>query len=421
MARIVLSTFGSTGDLNPFIALGLVLRERKHEVIFAVQDLFAPVVANQGFVVRHLSGNVVAALAEHGASRLGASNAIPSLQGLVRYGILPTLEAQIGELADACRDADLLVTSYGQLAGTFVVGERSIPWATVALSPVSVPSAHIASQPLPFQLPDRLQPAANRLQWRLGSLILRWIADRPLNQVRAGHHLPPLRESLWLGAASRQLVCVACSPAFQPQPPDWPRYVHMTGFCFWDDADSWEVPPELETFRQDQRPYIVVTAGSVASPLGDAFAGYFHTSVQAILSLGARALVIGESRPSSREDDDRVLHLPFAPYSRILPGAAAVIHHGGMGTTAQALRSGVPSLIVPWGVDQFYTASQMTRTGAGHFLYWRRYIPERARETLRSLVNDSRFRARARALGDAVAHEDGASTLGDAVLALLSA
>ena len=420
MARIVLSTFGSTGDLNPFIALGLALRERKHEVIFAVQDLFAPVVRSQGFALRHLSGNVVAALAEHGMGRLGASNAIPSLQGLVRYGILPTLEAQIGELADACRDADLLVTSYGQLAGSFVVGEKPIPWATVALSPVSVPSAHTISQPLPLQLPAGLQPAANRLQWRLGSLILRWIADRPLNQVRARHHLPPLRESLWLGAASPQLVCVACSPAFQAQPPDWPRFVHMTGFCFWDNADSWETPPELEAFQQDQRPYVVVTAGSIASPLGDAFADYFHTSVEAILSLGARALVIGQSQPFSREDD-RVLSLSFAPYSLIFPGAAAVIHHGGMGTTAQALRSRVPSLIVPWGVDQFYTASQITQTGAGHFLYWRRYTPERARQLLDDLVHDDRFRREAEALGDAIATEDGVSALSNAVLSLLPA
>jgi UDP:flavonoid glycosyltransferase YjiC (YdhE family) len=91
-----------------------------------------------------------------------------------------------------------------------------------------------------------------------------------------------------------------------------------------------------------------------------------------------------------------------------------------MGTMAQALRSGVPSLIVPWGVDQFYTASQMTQTGAGHFLYWRRYTPQRAREALISLVDDGHFRARAGELGNAIAHEDGALALGDAVLTLLS-
>src|SRR5215831_2082415 len=98
MARIVLSTFGSTGDFNPFVALGLELRERGHHVVFAVQDLFAPAVAEQGFTFHHLSGNVVAAMGSQGTKNLGASNPIPSVRALVHYGIMPVLDTQVREL-----------------------------------------------------------------------------------------------------------------------------------------------------------------------------------------------------------------------------------------------------------------------------------------------------------------------------------
>ncbi len=289
MARIIVSTFGSTGDLNPFIALGSVLRERGHEVVFAVQDLFAPVIVGQGFGLRSLSGNVVEAMAAAGSQTLGANNAIPSLRALVRYGIMPVLDAQVKELREACRDADMLVTSYGQIAGSFVAAERDLPWATVALSPTTVPSAYIFAQPLPRYLPPGLKVAANRLVWGLGSVVLRQIADRPINRLRSQYGLQPLRESLWLGAASPQLVCVACSPTFQPIPPDWPARVKMTGFCFWDIPQSWEPPPALQAFLRVRRPYIVVTAGSIAPSASSAFAGYFQTSVAAVSALGLRA------------------------------------------------------------------------------------------------------------------------------------
>jgi UDP:flavonoid glycosyltransferase YjiC (YdhE family) len=331
---------------------------------------------------------------------------------------MPTLDSQVKELADACLDADLLITSYGQLAGSFVAEQHNIPWVTVALSPVTVPSAHIVTQPQPFHLPAGLQLAANRAAWRIGSIILRQIADRPINRVRAQYHLKPLRESLWLGAASRQLVCVACSPAFQPAPPDWPHFVRMTGFCFWDEPSSWEPPAALQAFLQDDRPYVVVTASSIAPELGGAFASYFQTSVKAVDALGLRVLVIGQSETSGLNHSE-ALALPFAPYSLIFPRATAVIHHGGIGTTAQALRFGVPSLIVPWGVDQFYSASQISRIGAGHYLYWRRYTPARAAAGLSGLIQNKSYSIQAQALRSTISQENGAASTCKAVLSLL--
>ena len=412
MARVIISTFGSSGDLNPFLALGLALRARGHAIRFAVQDNFRPMVEALGFPVDLLSGNVVASLTPTARQMLGKSNPVASLSVLMRQGILPTLAANVEELRQACLQADLLVASSGQFAASLVADLTGIPWVTVALSPVTIPSAHLITQPQPFALPGPMQRASNRLSWKLGALLLGRIADRPINRVRAGYKLPPRQEVLWLGNASDKLVCLACSPAFQPPPPDWPAHVRMTGFCFWDTPTTWQAPPELEAYLNDERPLVEVTAGSIGPEMRRAFLPYFRTSIAAIHQAGARALVIGLAPSDLGEPPDQgVLALPFAPYSTILPRCAAVIQHGGIGTIAQSLRFGTPMLVVPWGFDQVYSAQQVARLGAGLSISWRSFTAERATRTLKELLYAPRAREVAQRLRDQLAREDGVAAL----------
>ncbi len=237
-----------------------------------------------------------------------------------------------------------------------------------------------------------MQIAANRLQWRIGGMLLGAIADRPINRLRQHYGLRPLHESFWLGGASHSLVCLACSPALQPPPPDWPKYVRMTGFCFWDAPAATELSADVQAFLAHPRPLVVVTAGSIGPAMQAAFLPYFQTSVSAIRSVGARAMVIGPADAQDLGAGEDLLALPAAPYSLIFPRAAAIIHHGGIGTTAQALRFGKPSLIVPWGVDQFYSAFQIAHVGAGRFLFWRSYTPQRATAALSAILMDPPYR-----------------------------
>ncbi len=421
MARIILSTFGSAGDLNPFIALGLRLREQGHEVRFAVQEHFRATVETLGFPVDLLSGNVVASLAPYSAQMVGKSNPVTSLSILVEHGVLPTLPTNVEELRQACQAADLLVTSFAQFAASFAADLTGIPWITVALTPVTLPSAHITSQPQPFTLPTPLQRASNRLTWKLGSLLLARIIDQPVNRLRATYGLPPRRELFWLGNASDTLVCLACSPAFQQPMPDWPAFVQVTGFCFWDTPSGWQLSPELQAFLHQDRPLIAVTAGSIGPETRQAFRPFFQTSIAAIRRVGARALVIGLSAPDlDLPADGNVFALPFAPYSQVFPHCAAVIHHGGIGTTAQALRFGVPSLVVPWGMDQFYSAHQITHLGAGLSLTWRRCTVDRAAQSLRALLQNPSYDQAASRLRGQIAQEDGTAALCAAIQAQLA-
>jgi UDP:flavonoid glycosyltransferase YjiC (YdhE family) len=416
MARILVSTFGSSGDLNPFLALGLRLRERGHVVRFAVQEYFRPTVQALGLPADLLSGNVVANLAPTASRMVGKNNPIPSVTLLMSQGILPTLEDNVEELRQAASNADLMVTSFGQLAASFVADLTNIPWVTVALTPVTIPSAYIASAPQPFALPGPVQRVSNRLNWSLGGLILSRIADQPINRLRARYGLKPRRELLWLGNASERLLCLACSPAFQPRPPDWPAFVKMTGFNFWDMPTTWQASPELEAFLRDERPLVAVTAGSIGPEMRRAFAPYFHASIAAIRQVGARALLIGLTADDLEElPVEGVLALPFAPYSAIFPHCAAIIQHGGIGTIAQAMRFGVPALVVPWGFDQLYSASQVRVLGAGTYLTWRGYTVERAARTLRDLLHTPGYLKAARSLRDQIAREDGAEAMAAAI------
>ncbi len=420
MSRIVLTTFGSAGDLNPMLALGIGLRERGHDVLFAVEDNFRPSIIEAGFAVRRLAGDSVAAIAPYAAQMFGSRTPATSIKLLLDHYLLPTLPEKITDLRAACEGADLLVSSAMHMAAAAVADLTRIPWASVALTPIILPSSHVDVQPLPAWLPAAARRLDNRLLWRLGEIMFRGPADAPANQVRASFGLPPRHGVLWLGSLSPRLTCLACSPAFQPPVPDWPDFVRVTGFCYWDTPAQWSPSPALRAFLDDPTPVIAVTAGSIAPGMASAFASMYRTSVQAIRRVGAQALLIGGQLDQLMDvSAPDVLAVPFAPYSQVFPRCAAVIHHGGIGTAAQCLRYGIPALVVPQGFDQYYVAARIARIDAGRMLYRDRFTLERATEALAALLHEPRYTQATRGIRDQIAGEDGVGQLCAALEPLL--
>lgn len=138
--------------------------------------------------------------------------------------------------------------------------------------------------------------------------------------------------------------------------------------------------------------------------------------------IGCRALVVGaDSSILSRPLPDGVLPVSFAPFSQVFPRCAAVIHHAGIGTVGQTLRAGLPALVAPWGVDQFFHADRLVRAGVGRWLSRRAYTVERVTRVLDELLTDRRYRDRARAMAAAIAAEDGVGALCDALETVLRA
>jgi rhamnosyltransferase subunit B len=282
----------------------------------------------------------------------------------------------------------------------------------VILTPSTLPSAQLAAQPLSVTLPAPLQRLSNRFSWFLGGIFLRQIVDKPMNRLRRAFHVPARSNLMWTGNLSPRFSAMAVSPALVPRPNDWPQYVQMTGFCFWDGAVDWRVPEKLKAFLHGGKPVVAVTVGTVAPGERALFVPYYQTSIESVLACGARALLINApevSVPAGQSED--VLNVAFAPFSQIFPACAAVIHHGGIGTIAQCLRAGVPSLVVPGGMDQPFNAAQVMRCKAGLWIPRKRYTVERARRALQALLSTPIYQERAREIQAQVMQEDGVAVL----------
>ncbi len=394
MARLVMTTFGSTGDLNPFIALGLALRVRGHDVIFAVEANFQKQLTLLGFPVRLLTGNQEKALAPFRHQIFNTDQPLTSLKLLVDHYILPALPAKVAELREICQQADLLISVAPQFAASIVAELVQIPLLSVVLVPSTLPSASIAAQPLSIDLPAALQRLSNRFSWFAGGLFLRQIVDKPINNVRRMFHVSPRPNLMWTGNLSQQFTAVAVSSAFLPE--------------------------TLKAFLQGDKPVVAVTAGSVAPEERALFLSYYQTSIESILACGARALVINApANIAFSGQRDEVLHLPFAPFSEVFPACAAVIHHGGIGTIAQCLRAGVPSLVVPGGIDQPFNTAQVVQRKAGVWIPRKHYTTRRAEHALTALLFTPTYRKHVREIQAQILQEDGVATLCTAVEQIL--
>lgn len=417
MAQLVLTTHGSSGDLNPFLALGTGLQARGHSVHFALSPPLAALAEQAGFSVHALAPD--APLTAQAAIYARGSS-VGSLKAAVQQAILPTLSQKVMDLQAACAGADLLVAASLQLPASLVADMSGIPWASVAVAPLALPSAQFSPSPLPFA-PPLLRPLMNQIAWRVGAQLLRPIADPAVNALRAERGLGPRRDLLLTGNLSPDLIAVAVSPAFLPRPPDWPTHAVTTGFCFWDTAGDWQPPPALNAFLAQPGPIVAVSSGSQSLDVQTSFATFFRTSVAAIRAVGARSLILGAPPGTLPEPElPDTLALPYAPFSLIYPHCAAVIHHGGIGTTAQALRAGVPMLLAPWGFDQFFIADQVAQLGAGRMISRRQYTTRRVREQLRAVLDVPSYQHHAQQLSAQIRRENGVGTLCDALETLLA-
>ena len=219
MARIVITTFGSTGDLNPFVALGLALRSSGHDMLFAVEANFEEQVSALGFPVRVLTGDQAEALGPYSHQIFNSDQPLTSLKLLVDRYILPALPVKVAELREICQQADLLISVASQFAASIVAEMLQIPWISVILTPSTLPSASIAAQPMSVPLPVSLQRLSNRFSWFLVVSLL--CVDRPIrpadkiyNGKVVANQKPALPHIWGTDVFMRRLpFCVVASPA----------------------------------------------------------------------------------------------------------------------------------------------------------------------------------------------------------------
>ena len=394
--RILVVTVGSAGDVHPFVAVALALRERGHRVTVATNPYFAPLLEQVGLPLRPI-GTVeqfeqVAVHPDlwHQARGFGVLAAMIDHHTPLVYGLVER-ETDGG---------DAVVVSHPLAFGARIANEaRGVPLVTVHLSPASIWS--LEAPPVPSLL-IRSVGAWPRPCRRLVVGLSDRVADRyfgpGLNGFRARVGLPPVRHILSRWCHSPQRVIGLFPDWFAAPQPDWPSHSALTGFPLYDERSLAGLPRPLEAFLAEAeagRALPVVFAPGSSNRQARRF---FATAVDACRRLGRRGVLLTrypEQLPDGLPSE--VLHAGYAPFSALLPRAAALVHHGGIGTCAQALAAGVPQLVMPMTFDQPDNAARLERLGVSRAVPPRRFAGARvARELDALLASDAVARRCAR-------------------------
>jgi rhamnosyltransferase subunit B len=337
---------------------------------------------------------------------------------LLRRLILPAIRKSHADLLEACVGADLIVGHPLTFTVPLVASHLKIPWVYVVLSPMTFLSTYDLPQWTPssrfksLRLPGR--PFYSLLRESLKWLIWRWF-DEIRELSRDVGTYPIMRDPLGADQYSPFLNVALFSSVLSSPQPDWPQNTIVAGFPFYDrPSDEAGIDSALDNFLNSGSPPIVFTLGSAAVMT----AGNFYTeSAKAAERLGRRAvLLIGRGARNFLPADlpETIYVSEYASYSELFPRAAAIVHHGGIGTTAQVMRAGKPMLIVPFAFDQPDNGRHAVRLRIGRVIGRSHYSIDTAVRELGQLLGNG-YAERSQTIGRLIRMENGAKALCDAL------
>jgi UDP:flavonoid glycosyltransferase YjiC (YdhE family) len=408
MAHFVLTTFGSLGDLHPYIAVGIGLRGRGHRVTIATSGVYRAKVDGEGLGF-HAVRPDLAELQKDPEFMTRALHPRRGTEYIIRHLMMRWIEESYRDLKDVAGEADLLVGHPIAFATPIVAEELGKRWISVALQPVAMVSAFDPPSISGWSVLERFRGFGPGF-WKAFGKVARGVLrswSGPANRLRQRAGLRevanPLLDDMFSPFGTQAWFSKVLA---QPQ-PDWPRKTVITGFPFYDRLTPGEgLSTELREFLDAGSPPVVFTLGSSAVfEAGD----FFAESVAAVRRLGCRAvLLIGEDpRNRPARELPGVIAAPYAPYSELFPRAAAVVQSGGVGTIAQTLRAGAPMCIAPWSHDQPDNARRCVNLGVARVVPRSGYRAARVAAELERLLTEGRFRDAAARVAAAIAQEDG--------------
>jgi sterol 3beta-glucosyltransferase len=414
--RVVITTAGSRGDVAPYTGLARRLNNAGHTAVIATHEPFRAFVEAHGIEFAGLATDPRQLLASEQGRRWQRSASGPV--GAVRMvGLMRPYAREMADRAVAATDgADIILCSTLTSPNYHVGQARGIPTMGVYLQPME-PTREFSS--LLTGGRRRYGAWGNRASAALAGGLLGLPFMGEVNRVRQQLGLRPttyraLRREL---AERRWPILHGWSRHILPRPADWRPGLDVVGY-WWPDGDpSWTPPPELVDFLEGGDPPVLIGFGSMAAGTGDA-ERLADISVEALRKVGLRGILqAGWSGLTATGDD--VLAIGEAPHDWLLPRTAAVVHHAGAGTTGAAARAGIPAVPVPVLADQPFWADRVHRLGvASEPIPFRRLTADRLAFALRQVISVPSYRARAEALADRLAEEDGAGAVVDAVARL---
>src|ERR1044072_252553 len=417
--RVVMATIGSLGDLHPYIALALEMRKRYVEPVIATSNIHRERIESRNIEFQEIRP----AMPQPGTPEYlkmhdGVMDPNRGAEYLFKRILVPAVRDMYADLREAIEDADLLVTHPLILAGPLVAQKTGIPWVSTELAPASLWSAFDPfvppNTPWIHGLLKAGGPFAARLYMKLMKAVTSpWLTE--LYEFRDELGLPPGGHPLFEEQYAPNLNLALFSSVFCEPQPDWPANTVITGFPFFDRKDN--QPPDVDLLRflgRGPAP-IVFTLGSAAVHLAGDF---YRESIAAAKLLKRRAvLLVGsdQNRPKESLLED-VIAVNYAPLGDLLPRAAAMVHQGGVGTTGQGLRAGIPILVVPFAHDQPDNAARIERLGVARTIGRDSYKAGRVATELKELLGNPSYSRCAREVGSRVRSENGAALAVDLIM-----
>lgn len=415
--HIVLTTFGSFGDLHPYMAIALELQARGHRPVIATSEIYRHKIEAEGIEFHPVRPDGLINTEQEGEFLNLLVHSQRESEYMICYRLMPHLRASYRDLMDAVRGADLLITHHLAFAGSVVAEKTGTLWVSTVLSPLLFMSAYDSPNPstLPISSYERaLERVANDARIRN----FRWNArlwSAPVRQLRAELGLEPGYDPIFEGQHAPNLVLALFSQVLSAPQPDWPPQTRVTGFPFFDRQNRKGLSPKLARFLESGSPPIVFTLGSlmVWTP-----GNFYMEGAAAAQQLGYRAILLmgqGVHGLPLQHLPEGVLAIDYAPHSELFPRAAVIVHHGGVGTTGQALRSGRPMLIVPYAHDQPDNAARLVRLGVARRVERHQYTANHVATELNHLLCNPNYAMESAKLGDLVQAEDGVGVACDAL------
>jgi rhamnosyltransferase subunit B len=393
--KALLLPMGTYGDIHPYLGLGLRLRSRGHRVVVAANGYFEPLFRSHGldFIPLKTSSDYEAFYrrSEHSqpAKALMASGRWCGIEPMREIYRIVEEQYQPGET--------VVAAPYYAFGARIARETLGVPLATVVLLPYDLRSLHRSPVlPKPMVLNDWVPRVSKRVQF--------WIMDRFFADRIVGTDINAFRAELGLAPVKRLLDGWCFSPDrvigffpgwYAPTQPDWPAQTVLTGFPRWDPVVRPEENRDVHDFISRGDPPLVFTIGSYPQHSHR----FFQAALESCVTLGRRGILLCRHRDQIPDRlPESVRHFDYAPLAELLPRSAALVSHGGIGTIAQALATGIPQVLMPIAYNHPDDAARLKRLGVADFIPPKRFRGTRLAAALGRLLASAQVAARCREL-----------------------
>jgi len=410
--RVGLQSWGTEGDLRPFLALGAELARRGHTVELVFTGVegkdFTALAEAAGVSTRFVDDGYFVAHRDMLAQRARASLQLGSPREQFEQILLdlmdPLAASMLAAARTLARDSDVVVGHFLAHTAAAAAAEHGKPYVLLALQPV------FASRHYPPAGAPPLWCPFNPLLWKLAEHVMDAALRPRVNDSRRRCGLAPIRRFLPRTLGDARAVLVAVSPSLFPRPSDWDARLEVCGSLDLAEMTSGWTPDDHVARFLDAGEPVYLSFGSMFGLDARQTSESVAVFADALRLADARGLVQAPaSAIASAPRDARICYLERAPHAQLFPRCAAIVHHGGAGTTQSALLAGRASVIVPHAADQFYWADMLYARGvAARPLRRSRLAAKPLAERIRAVLDDASMRARAGALSAALRTERGA-------------